>query len=49
MKKTVMQGTAYEAPALELLTVSVEQGFATSVTGDVIEDWEDDGDGLNFN
>ena len=38
MKKTMMQGTAYEAPALELLTVSVEQGFAASTDG-VIDDW----------
>jgi len=41
-----MQGTAYEAPALELLTVSVEQGFAASTDG-TISDWEDDGDDLN--
>ena len=40
MKKTLMQGTAYEAPALELLTVSVEQGFATSIENGTGEEWD---------
>ena len=50
MKKNLFVAEqGYEAPALQLFDIAVEQGFANSVSGDVIEDWESDGDGLNFN
>ena len=50
MKKTLFVAEqVYEAPALQLLDFAVEQGFANSVTGEGIDDWESDGDGLNFN
>ncbi len=49
MKKIYLTERGYEAPAVQLLDFAVEQGFTNSVTGEVIEDWESDGDGLNFN
>ena len=50
MKKTLLTTAgAYETPMVQLLDFAVEQGFAGSVTGDPIEDWKSDGDGLDFN
>ena len=44
----ILSGTAYQAPSLELYSAPVEKGFANSVDGSGILDWEKDNDSLDF-
>ena len=49
MKRTlILSGNAYQAPSLELYSAPVEKGFANSVDGSGILDWEKDDDSLEF-
>lgn len=47
-KKTILFEQSYSAPTLDLYTIPVENGFAQSVDALGINDWQNDGDGLNF-
>ncbi|MBP3424657.1 MAG: hypothetical protein J6K57_06430 [Alistipes sp.] len=47
-KKTILFEQSYAAPTLDLYTIPVENGFAQSVDALGINDWTNDGDGLNF-
>ena len=47
-KKTFILEQSYQAPTLELYTAPVESGFAQSLDGGGIKDWENDKDGLDF-
>ena len=40
-------GTGYTAPEIELYTTAVESGFAVSLEGGTINDWQIDGDHID--
>ena len=47
-KKTFISELGYQKPTLDLYTAPVENGFAQSLDGGGIKDWENDNDGLDF-
>ena len=48
-KKTFISEQGYQKPTLDLYTAPVENGFAQSLDGaGGIDDWKNDGEGLEF-
>ena len=47
-KKTFISEQGYQKPTLDLYTAPVENGFAQSLDGVGINDWVNDGEGLEF-
>ena len=43
-KRTFISEQGYQEPTLDLYTAPVENGFAQSLDGGGINDWENDGD-----